>query len=253
MLTLPTGASISFARLLLARDDVELSIKDREGYTAFDLYNLTIEGGLPDPHHSSRSELYTWGTNRNYVLGNTHGDDRQLPERISIKRCNGEHVQDAERFKYLNVSRVFMSKLHTGIITEEDTDNVRFCGFGNGGRLGRSVHTQYAFETPSSLLDVKAVVMALAQDHTLLLDSDGHVYSFGFNKYQQLGYAVDTPTSQHAKFTNSSDPFQITPKRIVGALKKEVMDGVAAGKTASACWKNDTLYTWGTNEGHLGG
>ncbi|TIB58205.1 hypothetical protein E3P78_03995 [Wallemia ichthyophaga] len=244
-------ASIAFARLLLARDDVDLSVKDREGYTAFDLYNLTIDGALPNPHHSSRSELFTWGTNRNYVLGNAHGDDRQFPERISIKRVTN-HENPVDKFKYLNVDRVFMSKLHTGIITDEHTNNVRFCGFGNGGRLGRSVHAQYAFEPLASPLDVKVVDMALAQEHTLLLDADGHVYSFGLNKHQQLGYAVDAPTSHHAKFTNSSDPFQITPKRIFGALKKEVMEGVAAGKTASACWKNDTLFTWGTNEGHLG-
>lgn len=45
---------------------------------------------------------------------------------------------------------------------------------------------------------------------------------------------------------------QVSPKRIVGMLKKEFVKGVAAGRMASACWTEDSVYTWGTNAGHLG-
>jgi hypothetical protein len=45
---------------------------------------------------------------------------------------------------------------------------------------------------------------------------------------------------------------QTTPKRIVGALKKEWVRGVAAGRMSSACWTADAVWTWGTNLGHLG-
>ncbi|TIB71205.1 hypothetical protein E3Q23_03859 [Wallemia mellicola] len=246
------SASLGFVRLLLSRDDVDLSIKDREGYTAFDLYNLTVDDAYPDPHHSARSELYTWGANRNYVLGNTHGNDRQLPERISVERQNQDELIGQEMFRYLDIKKVFMSKNHTGIMTNEEYNNIRFCGFGNNGRLGRSVHTQHTFDTVSPSLPFKVADMALGPDHSLLISTEGHVYSFGSNKYQQLGYSVDAPVSQHAKFASTSDPFQTTPKRIVGVLKREVMEGISAGKTASACWKADSLFTWGTNEGHLG-
>lgn len=137
-------------------------------------------------------------------------------------------------------------------MTNEEYNNIRFCGFGNNGRLGRSVHTQHTFDTVSPSLPFKVADMALGPDHSLLISTEGHVYSFGSNKYQQLGYSVDAPVSQHAKFASTSDPFQTTPKRIVGVLKREVMEGISAGKTASACWKADSLFTWGTNEGHLG-
>lgn len=50
------------------------------------------------------------------------------------------------------------------------------------------------------------------------------------------------------------DPdLQVSPRRIVGPLKKEWVRGVAAGRLSSACWTEDTVWTWGTNTGQLGG
>lgn len=49
--------------LLLQRTDTDRSLQDFEGYTAFDLYNLTVNGTKPgsgDPF----AELFTWGANR---------------------------------------------------------------------------------------------------------------------------------------------------------------------------------------------
>jgi hypothetical protein len=48
--------------LLLQRSDIDISIKDYEGYTAFDLYNSTVEGTKPD--NAGRADLLTWGANR---------------------------------------------------------------------------------------------------------------------------------------------------------------------------------------------
>ncbi|KAF7985816.1 hypothetical protein HWV62_474 [Athelia sp. TMB] len=46
---------------------------------------------------------------------------------------------------------------------------------------------------------------------------------------------------------------QATPKKVYGALKKLFVVGVAACKTASACYTEDgEVYTWGTNSGQLG-
>jgi inhibitor of Bruton tyrosine kinase len=50
------------ALLLLQRTDIDVSLKDLEGYTPFDLYNSTVEGTKPSlygPH-----ELFSWGANR---------------------------------------------------------------------------------------------------------------------------------------------------------------------------------------------
>jgi hypothetical protein len=54
----------SYSRLLLQRPDIDISLKDNEGYTAFDLYNSTLVGTKPSPEEiGTYADLYTWGTN----------------------------------------------------------------------------------------------------------------------------------------------------------------------------------------------
>lgn len=50
--------------LLLQRLDTDTSLKDIEGYTAFDLYNSTLNGTKPCDGFEVDAELYTWGVNR---------------------------------------------------------------------------------------------------------------------------------------------------------------------------------------------
>jgi len=87
----------------------------------------------------------------------------------------------------------------------------------------------------------------------------GDVYTFGLNRFQQLGYPLDTPasttTASSSSFKNASssdEPIQSNPRRVVGALKKEVVLGAAASRTHTAVFTADSLYTWGTNRGQLG-
>lgn len=53
--------------LLLKRSDVDVSLKDYEGYTAYDLYNSTLETTKPSSSGNVPAELFTWGANR-YVI-----------------------------------------------------------------------------------------------------------------------------------------------------------------------------------------
>lgn len=100
---------------------------------------------------------------------------------------------------------------------------------------------------PPSSLPAHATSVALGQDHTLALTAEGDVYSWGLNRFSQLGYAVDTAPGR------TEDHVQLAPRRILGALKKERVIGIAACKSASACWTDKDLFTWGTNSGQLGG
>lgn len=47
----------------MQRSDVDTSLKDLEGYTAFDLYNSTVNDSKPDAKNL-KTELFTWGANR---------------------------------------------------------------------------------------------------------------------------------------------------------------------------------------------
>lgn len=90
------------------------------------------------------------------------------------------------------------------------------------------------------------VSVALGQDHTLALTDAGEVLSWGLNRFAQLGYVVETGQGGY-----SNEPVQTIPRKIAH-LKKEFVVGVAACKSASACWSGDQVWTWGMNGGQLG-
>ena len=102
---------------------------------------------------------------------------------------------------------------------------------------------------PLPTLNIAVLSVALGQDHTLVLTKSGEVYSWGLNRFSQLGYIVEVSPSSNGRY---EEPIQSIPKRVVGLLRKEVVRGVAASKNASVCWTNDTVFTWGTNTGQLG-
>ncbi|KAJ1033015.1 hypothetical protein NDA16_000294 [Ustilago loliicola] len=286
-------ANLQTAIILLRRPDLDLRVKDFEGLTAFDLYNSTVAGTNPpadalsfEPtrHHHSRTltQLFTWGSNRNYNLGLGDGDDRQFPDKITLRRAvpnantASQSTEDAFRaslpagnkFDRIGIKDVAMSRLHTVVLTDEKLSNVWVCGLGGSGRLGRSPQTQTSFE-PLKDFNETARVVAVAQDHTLIITDTGGVYSFGLNRFSQLGYTIEQGLgivgSTTAKLgggagvtfgqtapQNVELDIQISPRRIVGPLKKEVVLGAACSKLHSAVFTSEGLYTWGTNTGQLG-
>ncbi|EKM81534.1 hypothetical protein AGABI1DRAFT_54346, partial [Agaricus bisporus var. burnettii JB137-S8] len=253
------SANLPAARLLLQRPDIDIFLKDNEGYTAFDLYNSTLVGTKPSPEETGGyADLYTWGTNVNAALGLGDSNDRAYPELVVFPRREDEADLERQtlsaRFLPIKAEHVEMSKLHTVVSTSETGGNLRVCGFGSGGRRaylsdlvhGPNSHTQYLLKSLSQLTQVITAI-ALGQDHTLALTKAGEVLSWGLNRFSQLGYPVDPPTSGRLE-----EPIQYSPRRVQGPLKKEVVKGVAASKVASACWTDDSVYTWGTNNGQLG-
>ncbi|KAF8885070.1 hypothetical protein CPB84DRAFT_141917 [Gymnopilus junonius] len=245
-------ANLPVALMLLQRSDINASLKDVEGYTAFDLYNSTVNGTKPNAGEVN-AELFTWGANRNAALGLSDANDRTYPDHVIISSKEDpaklSKMTLAARFSPIHVRQIQMSKLHTAVITDEPEGNVRLCGFGSGGRwLGSAQHMQYSLKPlPSLNLPIQSV--ALGQDHTLALTKSGEVYSWGLNRFSQLGYIVELPagiTGRH------EEPIQSVPKRIVGLLRREVVIGVAASRNASACWTKEVVFTWGTNTGQLG-
>ena len=181
-------------------------------------------------------ELYTWGTNRNATLGLGDGSDRVHPELVQL---HSTFKTKSSSQLPPGVIQVGMSKLHTAIVTDEPANNVRVCGFGLGGRLGQTQHTQYDFI--SMQIPQKIIMVALGQDHTLALTDSREVMSWGLNRFSQLGYAVE-----------SADSIQPIARKIAGPLRGKRINGIAACKTASVCWSADELFAWGTNNGQFG-
>lgn len=96
-----------------------------KGLTPFDLYNSTVEGTnpsdiarpaatLPQGEDAGRRELFTWGANRNYVLGLAGDGDRAFPERVQLKREESGLLQGVQKFEPLRVRDVVLARLHSG-------------------------------------------------------------------------------------------------------------------------------------------
>ncbi|RJE21496.1 hypothetical protein PHISCL_06158 [Aspergillus sclerotialis] len=296
-----------------------IKIKDREGYSPFDVYGATItardikqvvpettasDGAAVDREDSDNAsamssgdddnderftvkssfkprtniggdEIFTFGSNKNLNLGLGDQDDRQFPERVTVKRPDRlvkrffreyqeqrseAHGRNQDRNNSADVpflvenrpikfQNVVMSKLHTAILTNDPESNLFLCGFGPGGRLGTGDEsTRFSFvciET-GGLANKKVASVALGQDHTLAITEQGDIFSWGSNKFGQLGYSL--PKS------NAKDdvPIQTTPRQIFNPFKKETIFGAAASSIHSVVFTNYGLYTFGKNEGQLG-
>ncbi|KAJ5923208.1 hypothetical protein N7454_008453 [Penicillium verhagenii] len=293
-----------------------IKIKDREGYSPFDVYGATItsrdikrmtssrpwnNGPVIDHFHDaeigsshasndgedneddiyvprislksttdfSADEVFTLGSNKNLNLGLGDQDDRQFPERVTLKRPEHllsrfyrEHQEEMGldpvltdelpsliRDKPMKIQNTAMSKLHTAIITDDPEANLFICGFGPGGRLGTGDEaTRFTFSCIESggLAGKKVMSVALGQDHTLAVTEYGEIFSWGSNKFGQLGYGLP-------RTNNKNDvPTQTTPRQIFNPFKKETIIGAAASSIHSVVFSNSGLYTFGKNEGQLG-
>ncbi|OJD19551.1 hypothetical protein AJ78_00523 [Emergomyces pasteurianus Ep9510] len=227
-------------------------------------------------------EVFTFGSNKNFNLGLGDEDDRQFPERIGLTRPDHllyrfnreyeviraarrgvdpdtadsdsdiESVNDIPtliRARPLIYQQIVMSKLHTGIITNDPESNLFICGFGPGGRLGTGDEgTRFNFVCieGGGLAGKKVVALALGQDHSIAISEQGEVFSWGSNKYGQLGYALPKTNPKN------DVPIQTTPRQIFNPFKKEAIIGAAASSIHSVVFTPTGLYTFGKSEGQLG-
>ncbi|KAH8103635.1 hypothetical protein DFH11DRAFT_1734775 [Phellopilus nigrolimitatus] len=211
--------------LLLQKGDSDTSLKDYEGYTAFDLYNSTVERTKPEA--SGPVNMFAWGTNRNAALGLDDGADRAYPEQVFIPPQTehpAPHTQPlSKRFQPIRVLDVSMAKLHTAAVTAEPYANLRLCGFGDVVR-GAAQHRL----APLKIWLSSRTAMIRTSSRSRLVK-------------------IILSRSRRAGLGTGALQMVATPRRVVGPLKKELVIGVAACKTASACWTAKELFTWGTN------
>lgn len=294
-----------------------VKIKDKEGYGPLDLFSMTIKDRTLRPEESplvdsdsdddiahgdsgdvdgevrkrliappvslDGDEVYTFGSNKNVTLGFGDEDDRQFPERVTLRRpdhllqrfykehCDRQNQHFAAmgmpmhdsgsqprstvdlpthiRNTPLIIQDVRMSKLHTAVVTTDPVSNLYVCGHGPGGRLGTGNETtryQFTCIETGGLGQKHVAAVALGQNHTLAITEEGEVFSWGNNAYGQLGYTLPKPTMK------DDDPISTIPRQIFGPLKREIVTGIAASRIHSVVHTATSLYTFGKNEGQLG-
>ncbi|KAL8992643.1 MAG: hypothetical protein Q9169_006939, partial [Polycauliona sp. 2 TL-2023] len=285
-----------------------IKIKDLEGKSPFDVYGASIasrniQGGSaiplladnsddddsPTPYGNSGNgsdddsrsttilpminvngdELFTFGSNKNFTLGFGDEDDRQYPERISLKRSGRllnklteEHkavikissqvplsplpspsVPAVVQYRPILIQDVRLAKLHSAVLTNDPEANLYVCGFGPGGRLGTGDETTRFNFVPicsGGLASRRIIDIGLGQNHTVVVTSQGEVFTWGNNSFGQLGYTLP------------SEPLQLAPKQVFGPLKRELVQGAAASRVHSVVYTSTSLYTFGKNDGQLG-
>lgn len=226
-------------------------------------------------------EVFTFGSNKNVTLGFGDEDDRQFPERIVLRRPEHlyhrfyrEHVESRPSSaldssnadlsqsgiwsiaelpavvlnKPICIQDTQMSKLHSAIVTTDPESNLFICGHGSSGRIGIGDETtryHFACIEGGALAHKRVASVALGQNHTLALSSEGEIFSWGSNGCGQLGYALP-------KAPGKDEAVQTLPRQIFGPLKKEIVIGIAASRLHSVAHTSSSLYTFGKNEGQLG-
>ena len=259
------AGNLRTAAALIAHPDIDLEVRDYDGLTPLALYATSVRGTAPDD--APPRDMYVWGANRNYSFGLGHCDDCALPERVRVGRA--EARAPGTRFDRVAVRGVAMSRWHTLVLTDEPGANAYICGVGGVGRLGRLHHTQPRLERVRDV-DEHVTAAAAAPDYTLLVTASGALVSFGSNRMATLGYTIEDAQGTTASTGGTlragarPDPgcgmgahgteldVQVTPRRVLGALKKQHVLGAAAGRLHAAAFTADGLYTWGTNTGQLG-
>lgn len=299
-----------------------IKIKDHEGQGPLDLYAATIQdrtlraeaprrpradsnaASEPDndsvegdetfngsKHRMSRDtggdECYTFGTNRNITLGFGDEDDRQWPERISLRRPEHllqrfyrEHMEKTSKFISLSeslqpdafqttskpavpvesmpwivrarpvkIQDVRMSKLHTAVLTDDPESNLHVCGHGPGGRLGLGHEkTQFTFAcVEGGALIGKKIVSVALGQNHTLAISDTGEL-FSWGSNSFGQLGYSLPQTG----LKDEEPVQPLPRQIFGSIKREAIQGVAASRIHSVAFCGSSLYTWGKNEGQLG-
>lgn len=255
------GSSIQGIESLLAEEravEEDQNSDDEEDSGRWEAQKTGQDGG---------DEIFTFGSNKNLTLGFPDEDDRSYPERPPIQRPRHllleqakskysssekrpEELLDASTlFNPLRFRDIQLSKLHTAILTSDPHSNLFICGFGHGGRLGFGDEqlTQFTLRplSPPLLPKKRVETVALGLDHTVAVLDGGEVWTWGGNKWGQLGYTLQQKTTK-------KEPIQTTPRQVFNGLKREVVVGCAASRTHTAVFTSTSVFTFGKNEGQLG-
>ena len=188
-------------------------------------------GGSHSAAITTDGRLYTWGFNNFGQLGNTTNNIGYDPEDIT-----NNFVLNPNEI----IVKVALGRSHSLAITSEGrvfTWGWNIYGqLGNGGTANKDVPTEIT--SKFSLNPGETVIDAsLGYVHSIILTSEGRVFTFGSNSYGQLGNDLSS---------NQDEPFNITGSFALES--NETIVKISAGDYHSlALTSNNRIYVWGYN------
>lgn len=197
--------------------------------------------------------LLTFGSNVNYQLGTGNKDDRKQLFQIDISRLGVNNYDDytpINDFMKSNVSfNSILMKRYFSIVSTSD-NKVFTCGNSSRGRLGNGL-TDIPESKYREVLDLGSTgikQISASDHHTLILDEDGSLYSWGWNSYGQLGYnsgKISKDDSIKNIFSDSSKKVSILDNKYIKLIS-------CSNIHSCAVTNNNVIYLWGLNVGQLG-
>ncbi|CDP10532.1 unnamed protein product [Coffea canephora] len=183
-------------------------------------------------HHTvaatQAGEVFTWGSNREGQLGYTSVDTQPTPRRVSSLKARIVAVAAANK--------------HTAVIS--DSGEVFTWGCNKEGQLGYGTSNSASNYTPRLVEYLKGKVfsaVAAAKYHTIVLGSDGEVFTWGYRLVTPRRVVIARNTR---KLGNTLLKFHRKERLHVGAI--------AAGVTHSMALTDDgALFYWVSSDPSL--
>lgn len=213
----------------------ELGTGDNENKTipnliSGDFQEITVLRISAGTYHNlavdDRGRLWAWGDNSHGQLGTGDIENRLIPTNIS------------ENFK----TDTQIVQVYAGEVTSFALDiRGRILAWGNNdfGQLGtedgqnKLIPTSIT-EEPDESDDVKIVKISAGSNHTIVIDEEATVYTWGSNEFGQLG---------NGNTAESSNPLVITSQ----FGKNKILDISAGNSDSIAIDSQGQIWTWGYN------
>ena len=204
-------------------------------------------GGALGSHHviaiDNQGKVYTWGANSIGQLGKGTTDDSNVP--ICISDISGNILNGK------NIVEISAGGNHTVVL--DDQGKVYTWGNNSHGQLGNE--TNEASLAPICISDISGNILkgkniisiSAGESYTLAIDEQGKVYSWGWNRYGELGDGTDGYN------VNSTSPICISDISSNILNGKKIISISAGGNSSVAVDIEGKVYTWGFNGlGQLG-
>jgi alpha-tubulin suppressor-like RCC1 family protein len=177
-------------------------------------------------HHSmalsTKSQLYCWGSGWSGQLGTGTNTDANLPTLVDVP-----NKQD----KSGKLVRLAAGYHHSMALT--DSGRIYSWGTGDVGQLGHGPQKKRC-SVPSMIASTsnqRFIAISASENHSVALTDDGHVYTWGHNRWKQLGHTFTASDKTHI------------PQPVSTTV---LFTRIAAGSAHTiAVSKDHQLYYWG--------
>ncbi len=183
----------------------------------------------------SNGKVYSWGQGLMGVLGHGSDRDEEFPREIETFFKKEDNQEECES------SAIFVSAgaYNSCIITEDY--KVYIWGANEQGQVGN--HTYIPQLLPQLILFKTCITQVqFGQKHTIALDTEGDVYTWGDNNFGQLGYILEDIEDSNTTRCNQPKKITTLPSKV-----KVIKSGENHNTVLTIDGK---LYSWGLGESH---